>query len=373
MLRVPTGVVDFLRGEFQRKDGQVTRLTTKELEALAFLADRANSPVSREALRSEVWGHSEASLSRAVDTAMARLRRKLEPDGSETRTLQTVHGTGYCLRVSPAADVGASLPAAPSPGEVPARRTMLVGDRVLDLGGGHVEVGAERLRLSSQERLIIESLLRRQGIALEGDRLARLAGIGGGRGALRNAIYRLRQKLEDDPRAPRFLLSERGGAYRLAVSEPPTRPSYESQLAALTSLTDHVGLVHGVRDCVVYVREGPSLRQVAAHGPKRAPGGGVSSPLVQLVGEGLVGASAASGEPILVDSVAEDPRYLRDLFPASSELSVPVIWEGVVRGVIDCESPDLAAFTSRDLHMLMSLAALVAPSFPDATGETSHG
>jgi DNA-binding response OmpR family regulator len=48
MLRVPTGVVDFLRGEFQRKDGQVTRLTTKELEALAFLADRANSPVSRE-------------------------------------------------------------------------------------------------------------------------------------------------------------------------------------------------------------------------------------------------------------------------------------------------------------------------------------
>jgi two-component system phosphate regulon response regulator OmpR len=59
------------------------------------LAEQPGMPVSRHELgrRSRVTGSD-----RAIDTQIARLRRKLEPDPRRPRNLLTKRGEGYVLR-----------------------------------------------------------------------------------------------------------------------------------------------------------------------------------------------------------------------------------------------------------------------------------
>jgi DNA-binding response OmpR family regulator len=47
----------------------------------------------------EVWGIVDGSTTRSVDFAVARLRRKIEPNPPEPRFLRTVHGDGYSLTI----------------------------------------------------------------------------------------------------------------------------------------------------------------------------------------------------------------------------------------------------------------------------------
>ena len=45
----------------------------------------------------EVWGYSDSAVTRTVDTHVAELRRKLEPDPSSPRHIVTVRKSGYRL------------------------------------------------------------------------------------------------------------------------------------------------------------------------------------------------------------------------------------------------------------------------------------
>lgn len=78
-----------------RRGGEVRVLNTVEYALLGELTSRPGVPVSRERLLavSHAPGH-EVSL-RAVDAAMVRLRRAVEPDPALPRFLQTVRGHGY--------------------------------------------------------------------------------------------------------------------------------------------------------------------------------------------------------------------------------------------------------------------------------------
>jgi DNA-binding response OmpR family regulator len=74
-------------------------LTHREFEILRYLAERRDRVVHRDELLREVWGIVEGSTTRSVDFAVARLRRKIEPNPPEPRFLRTVHGDGYSLTV----------------------------------------------------------------------------------------------------------------------------------------------------------------------------------------------------------------------------------------------------------------------------------
>ena len=95
--------VETATGRVLRDDEEVARLTTRELALLNHLAARAGRTVSRDELRAEVFDQPASSLSRAVDSAMRRLRVKLEKDPSNPRHLVRVHGTGYRLALTPSA------------------------------------------------------------------------------------------------------------------------------------------------------------------------------------------------------------------------------------------------------------------------------
>ncbi len=72
-------------------------LTHREFELLRYLAERPARVVGRSELLRAVWGYPEAPDTRSVDHAVARLRRKLEPDPRRPRFIHTVHGDGYSL------------------------------------------------------------------------------------------------------------------------------------------------------------------------------------------------------------------------------------------------------------------------------------
>src|SRR5688572_2227583 len=115
-LAVADGTVDLRRGLVHRA-GAVVALTTKERELLAFLAERADSAVSRDDLQREVWGWRDNVLSRTIDTTVRRLRAKIEVDPANPVHLVTVHGTGYRFMppvvAPPAPAPPAALPSVP--------------------------------------------------------------------------------------------------------------------------------------------------------------------------------------------------------------------------------------------------------------------
>jgi two-component system phosphate regulon response regulator OmpR len=85
---------DIERQQLQR-DGAPVHLTTAELSLLTTLARQAGTPVDRYALSDQ--GRNGGS-DRAVDTQIARLRRKIEADPRRPQYLLTMRGAGYVLR-----------------------------------------------------------------------------------------------------------------------------------------------------------------------------------------------------------------------------------------------------------------------------------
>ena len=93
-------IIDFVRQRATRGDREI-RLTKREFDVLRCLAEHAGTVVHRDQLLTEVWGARAVSTTRAVDFAVARLRRKIEPDPRAPRYLTTAHGDGYALIIDP--------------------------------------------------------------------------------------------------------------------------------------------------------------------------------------------------------------------------------------------------------------------------------
>jgi len=72
-------------------------LTQREFELLHYLSSYPGRVIPRDELLRQVWGMSEALLTRCVDNAIARLRKKIEPDVDRPRFIHTIHGDGYAL------------------------------------------------------------------------------------------------------------------------------------------------------------------------------------------------------------------------------------------------------------------------------------
>ncbi len=84
------------------------------------------------------------------------------------------------------------------------------------------------------------------------------------------------------------------------------------------------------------------------------------------VGEGLVGYAAKYREPVYAPDVSKDPRYIQVLEDVRSELVVPMLVKDRCVGVFDLESPDLDAFSKRDIEILKLLASQAAVAIENA-------
>lgn len=80
---------------------QDVHLTHREFSLLRYLAERQDRVVFRDELLREIWGYLDLPLAtRSVDHAIARLRKKIEPDPHRPQFIRTVHGDGYVLSPS---------------------------------------------------------------------------------------------------------------------------------------------------------------------------------------------------------------------------------------------------------------------------------
>ena len=86
--------------------------------------------------------------------------------------------------------------------------------------------------------------------------------------------------------------------------------------------------------------------------------------------EGIVGWVAATREPLFVDDVTKDRRYILDpdnvLGTIRSELAVPLLAGDQVLGVLDVQSNELASFKEEDLFVLRALGAQIAVAIQNA-------
>jgi len=85
-----------------RRGKESLTFTRREMEILEYLQRNTQRPVSRDELLTRVWGYDRSAEieTRTVDIHVAKLRRKIEVDAKEPRSLITVRGAGYRLLVS---------------------------------------------------------------------------------------------------------------------------------------------------------------------------------------------------------------------------------------------------------------------------------
>jgi sigma-B regulation protein RsbU (phosphoserine phosphatase) len=84
------------------------------------------------------------------------------------------------------------------------------------------------------------------------------------------------------------------------------------------------------------------------------------------LGQGLVGTAVASGEPLLVNDLAADPRYVEFVPGMSSEIVVPLMHKSRPIGALNILSQERDLFTPSDVSILRQFGAHVAVALINA-------
>jgi sigma-B regulation protein RsbU (phosphoserine phosphatase) len=92
----------------------------------------------------------------------------------------------------------------------------------------------------------------------------------------------------------------------------------------------------------------------------------VAKNLAIRLGEGITGSAAASRQPILVEDVRKDSRYLNALDAVRAELAVPMLVRGKLVGIIDLQATHLNAFSEQDQSLLVLIATRVGVAIDNA-------
>jgi DNA-binding response OmpR family regulator len=80
-------------------EGKALELSSLEFELLYTFLRHVGRVLSREQLLDQVWGYAYPGDTRAVDTAIKRLRQKLRAaDPNAARQIETVRGVGYRVK-----------------------------------------------------------------------------------------------------------------------------------------------------------------------------------------------------------------------------------------------------------------------------------
>jgi ligand-binding sensor domain-containing protein/signal transduction histidine kinase len=120
-----------------------------------------------------------------------------------------------------------------------------------------------------------------------------------------------------------------------------------------------IDLLH-FEDCVIYLvqEERGVLVQKAAGGPKSREPFQIHNPIEIPIGQGIVGTVALTGKPEIVNNTRKDKRYILDDQQRYSEISVPIIVDDKVYGVIDSEHSRKNFYRRWHRKMLVEIAKI---------------
>ena len=120
-------------------------------------------------------------------------------------------------------------------------------------------------------------------------------------------------------------------------------------------ITHHITTYLKTDDCVIYVVDHKKnvVEQIEAYGNKLNENNEIKNKIEIPLGEGIVGSVAKTGKAELIADTSQDKRYIVDDARRYSEITVPIISEGIVIGVIDSEHFSKAYFNKEQLTELI--------------------
>jgi PAS domain S-box-containing protein len=121
-------------------------------------------------------------------------------------------------------------------------------------------------------------------------------------------------------------------------------------------------------DCVIYevIESENCLKQIAANGHKISDSGEIINKLQLKIGEGICGHVAKTGIAEIVNNTLEDHRYVSDINFNMSELTVPIILDGKIIGLIDSEHPNKNHFRPEHLTVIKNISKIIALKIKNA-------
>lgn len=124
-------------------------------------------------------------------------------------------------------------------------------------------------------------------------------------------------------------------------------------------------------DCVIYLVDEKRnlLVQKAAWGPKTTEENKIINPIEIPIGKGIVGSVAKTGIAEIISDTSKDERYIIDDAVRLSEITVPIIYDGKVLGIIDSEHTKKGFFTDKHLSILTTISSLCANKMVRAKAE----
>jgi signal transduction histidine kinase len=130
----------------------------------------------------------------------------------------------------------------------------------------------------------------------------------------------------------------------------------------MRTVVDRTTAAMNVEVCSLYLldRDGARLTLAATNGLDVDQVGKVSL----AMGEGITGRAAASRTPVSTRDVSTDPRFswVRgfDIADLRAMLSMPLVWNEDVVGVLNVQATDDREFAAEDVELLATIAALLA-------------
>jgi ligand-binding sensor domain-containing protein/putative methionine-R-sulfoxide reductase with GAF domain/anti-sigma regulatory factor (Ser/Thr protein kinase) len=127
----------------------------------------------------------------------------------------------------------------------------------------------------------------------------------------------------------------------------------------------------GFVDCMIYLwnEDKTKMIQKASIGPKDSLEEINKQYFDVLPGQGLVGFVMQHKEPVVVADTSKDNRYRQDEMARLSEITVPIIYNNELLGVIDSEHPEKNFYTQQHLQLLTTIATLVADKIKSIEAE----
>ncbi|MEO8109161.1 MAG: two-component regulator propeller domain-containing protein [Ginsengibacter sp.] len=129
----------------------------------------------------------------------------------------------------------------------------------------------------------------------------------------------------------------------------------------------------GFVDCMIYLwnDDNTKMIQKAGIGPKGSVEEINKQHFDVLPGQGVVGYVMETKEAVLINDTSKDTRYRSDEMIRSSEITVPVIYNNELVGVIDSEHHEKNFFTAQHLQILNTIATLMATKIRSIEAEQS--
>jgi ligand-binding sensor domain-containing protein/putative methionine-R-sulfoxide reductase with GAF domain/anti-sigma regulatory factor (Ser/Thr protein kinase) len=127
----------------------------------------------------------------------------------------------------------------------------------------------------------------------------------------------------------------------------------------------------GFVDCIIYLWNDDKTKMIqkAGIGPKGSVEEIKKQHFDVLPGQGVVGYVINTKEPLVIPDTFKDSRYRPDEMVRLSEITVPIIYNNELLGIIDSEHPERDFYTQQHLQMLTTIAALVADKIKSIEAE----